>query len=80
MDSGNACYHTVQIFRFQVSYIKSQGLKREENYNFISCHVWVWNLVSHSIQELPLKDFDNRVLIKSVLSLGRRNRRLEKIP
>jgi len=46
LNSGNACYHTVQNLSLHRLLSKHMKIKIQ-NYNFIRCFVLVWNLISH---------------------------------
>jgi hypothetical protein len=47
LNSGNACYHSVQNLLSSCLISKNLKIKNIQNCNFVSCTVWVQNLVSH---------------------------------
>jgi hypothetical protein len=47
LNSGNACYYSVQNLLSSRLISKNLKIKIYKNCNFVTCIVWVRNLVSH---------------------------------
>jgi len=63
MESGNACYHSVQNLLSCSLLSKNIKMKIYRKYNLACCFVWVWNVVAHiEGKRHRLSVFENRVL------------------
>jgi hypothetical protein len=61
LNSGNACYYSVQNILSSGLISKNLKIKIYKT-NFASCAVWVRNLVSHFEGGIQTEGFENRVL------------------